>query len=156
MDPLPYLERVKIQSEILLPLFRRLRAELGSERANALLRAAVREYAESLGRSTAGVAGTSLDRLRSLLPAFTAGNALGIEPIANDARALALDVRRCEYANYFHALGEPEFGAMLTCELDPPMTAAVGDDLALVRTQTVMGGASHCDFRWTLAPRDED
>jgi len=27
MDRLPYLERVEIQSEILLPLFRRLRAE---------------------------------------------------------------------------------------------------------------------------------
>ena len=51
MEPLPYLERVKIQSEILLPLYRRLRDELGKDKANALLRAAVKEYAEDLGHS---------------------------------------------------------------------------------------------------------
>ena len=49
MENLPYLERVKIQSEILLPLFKRLREEIGAERANELLRAAVTEYATALG-----------------------------------------------------------------------------------------------------------
>ena len=83
------------------------------------------------------------------MPVFTAGNALEVEPIADNAHELTLNVRRCEYANYFHAMGESEFGAMVTCEIDPPMTTAIGSDLTLLRTQTIMGGASHCDFRWT-------
>ncbi len=28
------------------------------------------------------------------------------------------------------------------------MTEGVGDDIKLERTQTIMGGGSHCDFRW--------
>lgn len=157
MEGLPYLERVKIQSEILLPLFRRLREELGHDRACELLRAAVREYAEGLGKRAAAAAhGTSLDKLRSLMPAFSAGDALGVEMLVDEAQALSLNVRRCEYANYFKALGEPEFGAMLTCEIDAPMTAAISEDLTLARTQTVMGGASHCDFRWKLARPGQD
>jgi hypothetical protein len=151
MNPMPYLERVKIQTEILLPLFRRLRAELGAERASTLLRAAVREYAEGLGRQVAATEqGTSLDKLRSMMPMFAAGDALDVEPVANDAQRFDVNIHRCKYAEYFHALGEPEFGAILTCEIDPPMTAAIGSDLSLIRTQTVMGGAGHCDFRWTL------
>ncbi len=49
MNQLTYLERVKIQSEILLPLFHRLREQLGDERACELLRSAVCEHAKSLG-----------------------------------------------------------------------------------------------------------
>ncbi|MEQ8663329.1 MAG: L-2-amino-thiazoline-4-carboxylic acid hydrolase [Gammaproteobacteria bacterium] len=155
MDRLPYLERVKIQSEILLPLYRLLRDELGEAGAARLLREAVREYAEGLGRAAAqDGTGSSLERLRTLMPAFTAGNALDVEPVVDDAHELTMNVRGCRYAEYFHALGEPAFGAMLTCEIDPPMTRAIGDDLSLERSQTIMGGASHCDFHWTLAPRD--
>jgi len=149
---LPYLDRVKIQAEILLPLFRRMRAELGEERACALVRAAVAEYATAFGRELrARNEGTSLERLKTAMPGFIAGNALDVEPVADARAELKFNVRGCRYADYFHALGEPLLGAMLTCEIDPPMTAGVGDDLALERTQTIMGGGSHCDFRWTLA-----
>ncbi len=149
MEQLPYLERVKIQSEILLPLYRQLREELGEARAASLLRAAVREYAADLGAAVArSSAGSSLDKLRTLLPAFTAGDALDVEPLVDSAEELSINVRGCRYAEYFKALGEPEFGAMLTCEIDPPMTRAIGEDLDLERSQTIMGGGSHCDFRW--------
>ena len=150
-DQLSYLERVKIQTEILLPLFRRLREELGNERACSLVRSAVREYAKSLGEAiSAQNEGTSLEKLQAVVPAFAAGNTLEIEPIANTDKELSLNVRGCKYAEYFKSLGEPEFGAILTCEIDPPMTEAIGSDLTLERTQTIMGGGSHCDFRWKL------
>ena len=149
MTRLPYFERVKIQAEILLPLYRRLREELGSERANALLREAVREFAGDLGRQAArSGAATPLEQLRELLPAFTAGDALDVEVLSDTATEMNLDVRRCAYATYFHELGEPEFGAMLTCEVDPSMTEAIGGGLELKRSETIMAGAKRCDFRW--------
>lgn len=151
MKTLPYIERVKIQSEILLPLFRRLREEIGKERASELLREAVNEYAESLGKSVADAnEGNSLQKLETIMPIFTAENALDVEPLVHDEKELKLNVRRCAYAAHFKALGEPEFGAMLTCEIDPPMTKAIGADLTLNRTQTIMRGGSHCDFQWKL------
>jgi L-2-amino-thiazoline-4-carboxylic acid hydrolase len=149
MTDLPYLERVKIQCEILLPLYKRLRTELGEQKAAEMLRAAVREFAHDLGGKVArGVAGTSLDKMRSLMPSFKAGDALTIEPVTDNAHELTFNVRRCEYAAYFKALGETEFGAMITCEIDPPITEALGADLHLDRSQTIMRGATHCDFKW--------
>lgn len=149
MEQLPYLERVKIQSEILLPLYKRLRTELGNERAAALLREAVAEYATNLGKSIADtIPGTGLQKVRALMPMFTAGNALVVEPVADNARELFLNVRGCKYAEHFKAIGEPEFGAMLTCEMDPPMMEGIGSDVRMDRTQTIATGGSHCDFRW--------
>jgi predicted ArsR family transcriptional regulator len=153
METLPYLERVKIQCEILLPLYRQLRTALGEARAAELLRAAVREYAQGLGQAVAGSQqGTSLQKLKSMLPAFAAADALSFETRVDDANSLSFDVHRCAYAQYFQALGEPAFGAIVTCEIDPPMTRAIGADLTLARTQTIMGGASHCDFRFASEP----
>ena len=157
MDDLPYLERVKIQSEILLPLFKRLREEIGREKTNELLRASVDEYAANLGESIRQSAtGSSLEKLRAVIPQFAAGDALEVEPVANDSHTLSMDVRGCRYAAYFKSLGEPEFGAMLTCEIDPPMTRAIGEDLTLARTKTIMAGDEVCDFRWKLNPQSAD
>ena len=151
MSDLPYIERVKIQSEILLPLYKRLRKELGEDKANELLRAAVNEFAENLGESIRhNKSGTSLEKLRQVVPMFAAGDSLDVEPVADTSGELAMNVTRCAYAEYFHGLGEPEFGAMLTCEIDPPMTKGIGDDLSLERTKTLMSGGSHCDFQWKL------
>lgn len=149
MDQLPYLERVKIQVEILLPFYRRVRAALGEERAAALLRESVSEFGTGLGEQVAkSAAGTSLEKLKTLLPVFTAGDALEVEPLVDTADEFSMNVRGCRYAAFFKALGEPEFGAMLTCEVDPPLTAGIGRDLTLRRSQTILKGGSHCDFRW--------
>jgi hypothetical protein len=149
MEQLPYLERVKIQSGILLPFYKRLRKELGNERAAALLREAVTEYATNLGQSIAQtIPGTGLEKVKVLMPMFTAGNALDVEPISNNETELFLNVRGCKYAEHFRSIGEPEFGAMLTCEMDPPMMQGIGSDVRMDRTQTIATGGTHCDFRW--------
>ena len=44
----------------------------------------------------------------------------------------------------------PFWGFLLVCYQDFPMTEAIGSDLVLERTQTIMQGATHCDFRWSL------
>jgi hypothetical protein len=128
-----------------------LRDEIGTERASELLRAAVREYAENLGRTISSTnEGTSLDKLRSAIPVFAAGDVYDMEPLSDNDKELSLNIRRCKYAEYFQSIGEPEFGALITCDIDPPMTRGIGSDLSLERTQTIMRGGPHCDFRWKL------
>lgn len=149
MEQMPYLDRVKIQTEILLPLYKRLRDELGKDKANAFLRGAVHDYATALGKDIkTNVPGTGLQKVRTMMPMFAAGNALDVEPLADNDRELFLNVRGCRYADYFRSIGEPEFGAMITCDMDPPMMDAIGTDVRMDRTQTIGKGASHCDFRW--------
>jgi hypothetical protein len=150
-DGLPYLERVKIQAEILLPLYRLMKAELGAQTTARLIRAAVADYAAQVGKSLRAEGdGNSLTKLKKMIPVFTAGNALDVEMVSDTETDLTFNVRGCRYAEYFKALGEPELGAMLTCEIDPPLTAGIGDDLGLERSQTILKGGTHCDFKWAM------
>jgi hypothetical protein len=71
----------------------------------------------------------------------------------HDKEALEFDVTHCRFAEFFHALGEPELGALLICETDFDIAAAGGSEVSLARDQTIMQGAPSCTFRYKFAPR---
>ena len=62
--------------------------------------------------------------------------------------AFDIDVTGCRYAEFYAELGEPELGFLLVCSADFSMAEGFGADIRLTRTQTIMQGASHCDFRY--------
>ncbi len=68
---------------------------------------------------------------------------------ATDGR-FAFNVTRCGYAEMYRELGVPELGAIFSCNRDAALIDGFNPHVALERTQTLMGGASHCDFRYTL------
>ncbi|MGE0862239.1 MAG: L-2-amino-thiazoline-4-carboxylic acid hydrolase [Gammaproteobacteria bacterium] len=149
MSELSYLDRVKVQCEILLPFYRRVRAELGAEKAAAMLREAVREYGLGMGQVMASaIPGESVAQVKAMMPMFAAGNALDVEPVADTPAEFSVNVRGCRYAEYFKGLDEAEFGAMITCEADWPMMETFTSTVTMERTRTIMSGGGHCDFRW--------
>jgi len=48
----------------------------------------------------------------------------------------------------FKKLGVPELGFLLVCNADFSMALGFGSNVEIRRTQTIMQGASHCDFRY--------
>jgi hypothetical protein len=75
-------------------------------------------------------------------------NIRNYEVKAQSQDAFDLDVTGCRYAEFFKALGEPELGFLLVCSADYLMAEGFGPEIKLTRTQTIMQGASHCDFRY--------
>jgi hypothetical protein len=63
---------------------------------------------------------------------------------------LRFDVSSCQYARFFQEIGEPELGFLLVCSADAPIAEGLG--IGFERSQTLMQGGSHCDFRYILAP----
>lgn len=150
---LPYIEQVKIQARVLVPLVKALQAELGEERANRLVRAAlgdeIRRAAAQMSRE---VPGTAIDKVAAAAPFFAGGGALDIEMVEQTPERFDFNVTGCRYAQFYQQLGVPELGFLLVCSLDFPMAKGFGPDLELERTQTIMQGASHCDFRFRRKP----
>jgi hypothetical protein len=144
------IEQVKIQAEVLVPLVKALQAELGEARANAIVRGALRDlyrrYGEEFWRAKnephLGKAVASAFRT------YARDDALDYSVIEQSEDAFAFDVTRCRYAEFFKELGEPDLGFLLVCSADFETAAGFGDDIKLARTQTIMQGASHCDFRY--------
>jgi hypothetical protein len=146
----PVIQQAKIQAQVLVPLVKALQAELGEARANALVRAALgdiyRRYGEAFWRTkNEKNLGTIM---ASGLATFARDDALDFRVIEQSQDAFAFDVTGCRYAEFYKALGEPELGFLLVCSADFPMAEGFGPDIKFMRTQTIMQGASHCDFRY--------
>jgi hypothetical protein len=154
-DDTTLLQRVKAQSEVLIPLIRRLETEMGSERAHSILREVLSEYYRSMASTFVKESGG--DHMAAFLKfaeVSTAGDAIEIEPRESPPGRMDVDVVRCDYAKFFQALGEPELGFLLVCSGDFPVADALG--IGLERSQTIMQGADHCDFHWILTGGAEE
>jgi hypothetical protein len=149
------LEQAKAQAQVLVPLVKALQAELGEARANALVRKTLgdlyRRFGEEFWRAK-----NEADLGKAVSSAFKTyarDGALDYRVIEAAEDAFAFDVTRCAYAEFYKALGEPELGFLLVCTADFATAEGFGGDVRLTRTQTIMQGASHCDFRYR---RDAD
>ena len=91
--------------------------------------------------------------MASAFDMFAAGDALDYEVIKQASNAFEVNVTGCRYAKFYNEIGAPELGFLLTCSADFSMTEGFGTDVQLTRTQTIMQGASHCDFRYALKQR---
>ena len=155
---IPLIEQVKIQAQVLVPLVKALQAELGEERANAIVRKTLgdlyRKYGEKWWR-TQGARNLG-EKMASAFNMFAAGNALDYEVVKQAPDAFEVNVTGCRYAKFYEEIGAPELGFLLTCSADFSMTEGFGTGVQLTRTQTIMQGASHCDFRYVQKQSEKD
>ena len=149
---IPLIEKVKIQAQILVPLVKALQAELGEARANAIVREALGELYRGYGERWARAQGAADlgETAASAFEMFAAGDALRYEVIKKTPDAFEANVTECGYARFYDKIGAPELGFLLTCSADFAHAEGLGADVRLTRTQTIMQGASHCDFRYRL------
>ena len=144
------LEQAKIQARVLVPLVKALQAELGEARANHLVREALRDtyrrYGEEFWRAKNEK--SPGEAVASLFATYAREDALDYRVIEKSQDGFAFDVTRCRYAEFYKELGEPELGFLLVCSADFDTAEGFGSDIELTRTQTIMQGAGHCDFRY--------
>jgi hypothetical protein len=147
---IPIIEQAKIQARILVPLVKALQAELGEVRANALVRGALGDVYRRLGEEwwRAKESRHVGERVASAFASFAEGDALDYSVRAQSQDTYEFDVTGCRYAQFYKELGEPALGFLLVCSSDFPFAEGFGPDIKLTRTQTIMQGASHCDFRY--------
>jgi hypothetical protein len=146
---LTHLERRKIEGGVLIPMVQAFQRALGKDRANEIAREVIVELARQDGERWAQQFGNDLPAMRKVSGVWAGGGSLEIKTLeATDAR-LDFNVTRCGYAEFYKELGLPELGYLFHCNRDFAMVEGFSPDLRLERTQTVMQGASHCDFRFT-------
>ena len=157
VDPrLSLLDKTRIQAQVLVPVLRALRAELGQERADTIVKDALRDWSKQLfaavGESVEGSPRRKWAAVQAALTEITERE-VTFEMLRHDKEALEFDVTDCRFAKFFRALGEPELGALLVCATDFDIVAGGGNEVSLRREQTLMQGAPSCTFRYTFAPR---
>ena len=147
MSDLPILTQRRIEAAFAKGIYAEMKAELGEETARRILTNAVVKLARATAAEMARDA-PGLDGFRSIQGRWTAEDALRTEIIKSTPTEYHFNVVKCRYAEMYRAMGLAELGAILSCNRDGAFCEGYDPKLKLERTQTLMGGASHCDFRY--------
>jgi len=145
MPDLSQLDAIKIQARALIPVIKAFEAELGKEKTHRIVGKAIADsYAEFLSTRV---------QERNVHPGevddgFDHPTVLDV--VEHTDHAYANNVTECGYAEYFRDKGESEIGYLMTCGVDFAVNEALRPNWEFSRTQTLMQGAPHCDFRYRL------
>ena len=150
-EGLSMLEKRKIEAEILKEVYETLKASHGEAVAKKTVEESVRrsaiEQARTFAASVPG--GTSLKSFQDIQHLWTKGGSLDIEVKEQSDTTFTFNVVRCRYAETYKAMGMGEIGHLLSCNRDGAFCEGYDPKLKLERTQTIMQGASHCNFKYT-------
>jgi hypothetical protein len=149
---LAMLEKRRIEAAILKHVYDTLKASHGAEAAKKTIAEAVRrsamEQAAELAKAVGG--NTSLQTFIDRQEAWLRGGALERDVIEESDTRFRFNVTRCKYAEMYRDMGLGEIGHLLSCQRDGTFCEGYDDRIKLKRTQTIMQGATHCDFDYTF------
>ncbi len=156
MDELPILEVRRIEANIIKPIYEEMVNALGEERAREILTTAINRDAVRQGAELAASTDepNNLATFANLTGRWSKGDALTKENLHTSENQLDFNVTRCRYAETYRDMGLSHIGEILSCGRDGSLCEGYNPDVTLTRTQTIMGGASHCDFRFKINKDD--
>ena len=145
------LARREIEARIAGPLIKAFMAEIGDQRALEIAREVIVSLARESGEMLRQLAGdNSLEQFARGLPLWNRDDALSFDIPESTPEKLSMNVTRCRYAEMYKELGLADLGFTLSCGRDYAMVEGFNPKIKLERTQTIMEGSDHCDFRYTL------
>lgn len=146
------LQRRKIEAAIIAPIYEGMVREIGEARAQAILDAAISKAAIDAGKVFADKTegGPNLLTFQALQSLWTKDDALEIEVVRATAEHFDYNVHRCRYAETYREMGLGKIGHLLSCNRDGVFCQGYDPRIKMQRTQTLMQGADHCDFRYTF------
>lgn len=152
LNALGVLTRREIEARILGPLLDALGEQFGWEGVLEVTREVIVQIARDQGRQLAeSRGGNSLAHFVASLEDWKKDDAMEIEVLEQSDTSYSYNVTRCRYAELYRSLGMPELGEILSCNRDFTLVEGFNPDIRLTRTQTIMGGAAFCDFRFEQA-----
>jgi predicted hydrocarbon binding protein len=153
-SPITLLQQRGIEAEVFIPLVRKLEKELGQEKAHELAKETIYEIAREQGKQFSRlIQKTDLNGFRTIKDTWSAaGSDLDIEVIQDNDDSFHFNVTGCRFAQLFKSLGATDLGAIFSCGRDFALSQGYSEDIELNRTQTIMEGASFCDFRYSWKP----
>jgi hypothetical protein len=149
------LTRREVEARILAPMLDAMGEAFGRERVIQVMRDTIIRIAKKQGAELAGfMGGVTFQHFAESLKFWTMDDALEIDVVEQTADVFSFNVTRCRYAELYEKLGIRELGTALSCARDYALITGFNPDVTLKRTQTIMDGAPHCDFRYCLNKKD--
>lgn len=142
----------EIQAPMVSALIYGFAREIGYEKAMEIAQNVVSQDAVASGKKMAQeYSGNTIAELSKIVKEVWAkDNALTFEMLKEDETMLFFDVTHCAYARMYEKMGIEDIGFILSCSRDFSFMEGFNPRIELKRTKTIMEGADHCDFRFSL------
>lgn len=145
------LKRREVEARILAPIVKALGDRFGRDEVVEVVKKEIIEMASAQGSALAEtLGGCGSEQFVESLVYWTKDDALKLEVLKHTEEELHFNVKRCRYAEMYRSLGIPELGAVFSCNRDFALIDGFNPEATLKRTQTIMEGATHCDFRYSF------
>ncbi len=155
--PLPMLEKRRIEAAILKNVYDVLVERHGKDEAEKVIGDAVIQSAVDQGRECREQHEGESDLLdfAALGERWEMGGALKREILVKTADKYEDNMVHCAYTEMYKEMGLGHIGHLLSCNRDTTFCRGFNPAMELTVTQTIMGGADYCDFRYRLK-KDSD
>jgi L-2-amino-thiazoline-4-carboxylic acid hydrolase len=148
-----HLQRRRIEGRVLIPFIQVLRDKLGETATAEVVDETIRKLAAEDGARWAATYGRTTASLRAVAQELWAGGGgMDVQVVGESEDHLDFNVTRCGYAEFYKGLGLSDLGFRVHCNRDHAMLLGFNSDLELSRSQTIMEGATCCDFRFRRRP----
>ena len=151
MEDISTLTKRRLQAAVIKPIYEELVIILGDEEAQSIIGKAIRKAAISEAREFSDDAPGGVTSLQSFIDLFElwmAEDALEVIFLEKTETHFSFDVTRCKYAETYREMEIEHIGHLLSCNRDGSFCEGYDTNIKLDRTQTIMGGASCCTFRY--------
>src|SRR2546423_11876356 len=119
VDPkVSLLDKTRMQAQVLVPVLRALRTELGKDKADAIVKQALRDWSKQLFAAIGdGIEGSPRRKWAAIQSVFgeVSGRGGEGENRRPDAEALGPGVRPRPFSNFLRVLAGPEHAALPVC-----------------------------------------
>ncbi len=150
------LTRREVEARILAPVIDALGEKFGRDEVIDVVRDAIINLSRQQGDELAdAMGGRGCGAFESSLQYWTKDEALKLDVLEKNDTTLNFNVVRCRYSEMYRELGIPELGAVFSCNRDYALIEGFNPEAKLKRTQTLMEGKSHCDFRYEFPKEDK-
>jgi hypothetical protein len=141
----------EIEARIAGPLIKAFMTEIGEERALEIVQELIVSLARESGEMLRELAGGgSLEDFAKGMSLWSQDDAVTFDVLELTPEKISMNTTRCRYAEMYRELGMADLGFALSCARDFALVEGFNPKIKLERTQTIMEGADHCDFRFAL------
>ncbi len=153
---LSMLEKRRIEAELIKEIYDVLVERHGDDEAMEIIRISVSKSAIAQGKAFRDQYDhePDLEDFASHLHLWEKDNALERNILHKSPDRLDYNITRCAYATMYRDMGLGHIGHLLSCNRDASFCVGYSKNIELTRTQTLMEGASHCDFRYRTLSKD--
>jgi len=159
--PLAMLEQRRIEARLVKNIYDVLVERHGADEAKevislAIINAAVEQGAHFRAQHESEHGGDpGLKDFAALGQLWEMDGALERKVHLESEERLEYDIVHCAYADMYREMGLGEIGHLLSCNRDGTFCTGYNPNMKLTRSQTIMEGADHCDFRYSMEADEE-